>query len=669
MVALAAVPAIGVVGTSGSPVAMACSHLADPGKCASPATDTLQLSVPADSQACPNSGVGVTCGRSNADKADAGVASTPAGSTACAPGQEAASAVAACSDTLLQTPALGGSKGGSAAAPIVEPSVPNPTPLNVAIRNVQLTVDRNTVQPGQTTVVTATADGTVTGTPNAIEIFDTTTGKLVGQCSQGSQCSVSYAAHSGVHTFAAFVSAPTSTIPSGSSVISSNRVDVSWIGVTLSAKDTLVGPGRPVTVTASSTIPIDKTGWLLQIYDAPSHSRLTYCSAGNTCSTTMSQPNGGWRSIVAVISVPSATAPPAEQVVAQTDVLNVTWLSVATYAISTSAAAGGVVHVVASANADLTHSPWSLGIFDDHGQLVAPVCKNGNSCTADVTISDSLPSFKAAIGQPAPAGTGTLNQLLQKIAGPAKLINIQAQSGLVKPSIHSSRMLWGVDSCKSFTDDPNGSSGLYPQVASRLGAPDFWGRYLTQTVCPGLSGAEIAAAHSKNMGILPIYDDYDCSAVVGYDTGHQYGTEAVAAAQSLGIPQGVGLVIDIEPPGDACPGAANVDGGFVSGWYDAVISANYVPVYYGNGGPGTEFATAYCAAVSARPEIANNSHIWTFEASVWGNYSKNNRPDWSMAYNTHCPEHGTAWQYMLSAGSNPDVDHDLLISDLPLWYP
>ena len=94
-----------------------------------------------------------------------------------------------------------------------------------------------------------------------------------------------------------------------------------------------------------------------------------------------------------------------------------------------------------------------------------------------------------------------------------------------------------------------------------------------------------------------------------------------------------------------------------------------MPAFYGNGGAGSVFASAYCAAVTARPEVANNSHLWTFEPSLWGGYSKGNAPDWGLAYNTQCPEHGTVWQYMLSAGSTPDVDHDLMVSDFPLWYP
>lgn len=668
IVGLAAAPALGAVATGSSPGVVACSHVTGQGSCSSTGPNTLQLSVPSGATACPNSGQGVACGSSDADRADAGVASTPDGSTACTTSQNPAG-VAACGDLVLQVPASAGSKGGSASAPVVEPSVPDPMAQPAPVHGLILSIDHNTAMPGHSLVLTATADAPVTGTGNAIEIFDLTAGKQVGMCLQGSQCSVAYAANSGVHSFTAFVSSPTSTVPAGSTVITSNAVQASWIAVTFSATSKAVGPGQSVTITASSTIPVDKTGWLLQIYDAPAHSRLTYCASGNTCSTTLSQPNGGWRTFVAVISAPSTEAPPADKVVAQTDTFTVTWLSAAVYAVSNSGSAGGVVHVVATANTDLTHTPWSMGIFDDHGQLVAPVCKNGSTCTADLTITDRLPSFSAAIGLVPNANGGTLGQLLKKVTGPAKLVNIQAQSPLIKPSIHTSRMMWGVDSCKSFTDDPGGGTGLYPMVASRLGTPDFWGRYLTPTICPAISSAEISAAHNHNMGILPIYDDFNCSNVSGYDTGHQYGLEAVAAAQNLGIPKGVGLVIDIEPPGDACPGAANVDGGFVTGWYDAVASATYVPVYYGNGGPGTEFATAYCAAVTARPEIANNSHIWTYEASLWGNYSKANLPGWDMAYNTHCPEHGTAWQFMLSAGSDPDVDQDRLISDLPLWFP
>ncbi|HET9783017.1 MAG TPA: glycoside hydrolase domain-containing protein [Candidatus Dormibacteraeota bacterium] len=516
--------------------------------------------------------------------------------------------------------------------------------------------------PGQAAVLTAVANHSVTGSGQLIEIFDTSIGRLIGTCSSGSRCAVAYAANAGKHAFAAYVTPRTSKVPSGQSVPSSDVVTASWIGMTLAADRASVGPGRPLTVTATSTVAIDKTGWLVQLYDSVAHTRVTYCASGNTCSTTITQTSAGGHGLVAVLAPPSVTAPPAEQVVAQTDVFPVTWLSVAVRATTNSSQPGGVIHVEAAVNAELKNSGWSLGIFDNQGDLVAPMCNTGSLCSTDVTITGAMPSFTAAVGTMVSPTQGNVGQLLAK-PDSIRLTNVQATSPMVTPTVHTSRVLWGVDSCSAFTD------GSYPAVVTQLGSPDFWGRYLTNTVCPGISADEISSARYYHMGILPIYNDYNCSNVAGYDTGRQYAAAAVAAARGIGIPSGVALTIDIEPPGAACPGAANVDGGFIQGWYDGVIAANYVPAYYGNGGPGTEFANAYCAAVGARPEIAGNSHIWTFQASLSGAYSKTNWPSWSMAYNTHCPEHGTAWQFMLSAGSDPNVDQDLLISDFPLWYP
>jgi hypothetical protein len=613
-------PTTSTIVTSNLAVNAACSHLAliPQVLCLATSRDPLQVTLPSGAQPCPNSGVGVACGLDDAANPDVGIAS-------------AASA-------LDVGPAPGNASG------------------------VHLSIDAATAVPGRNVTLSATADRSVTGTRRAIEIFDTSTGHLVAACTTGNQCSVAYAARSGKHSFQAFVASPTARKPTGSAVISSNVVFGSWIGVTASADRTVIAPGHPLTLTVTTSLSVEKTGWLLQVYDAFSRVRLTYCGSGNTCRMALKQPQAGSRGLVAVLAPPSETAPGAESVVAQTDVVTVSWLSVAIRAVANSSQPGGIVHVVASVNADLKNTGWSLGIFDNSGQLVAPMCTTGSLCTAEVKISGAMPSFSAEVGTPATPHARVGRRVGESGDDPI-LTNVQAASPLVTPVVHTARTLWGVDSCKSFT------SGIYPQVASQLGIPDFWGRYLTNTVCPGISGDEIAAAHTLGMGILPIYDDYNCSNVVGYDTGRQYGAEAVAAARSLGIPQGVALVIDIEPPGDACPGAGDVDGGFIQGWYDGVSAANYVPAYYGNGGVGTAFANAYCDAVNSRPEVANNSQLWTYEPSLWGPYSKNNLPDGSLAYNTHCPEHGSAWQYMLSAGSTPDVDHDLLSSDFPLWYP
>jgi hypothetical protein len=170
------------------------------------------------------------------------------------------------------------------------------------------------------------------------------------------------------------------------------------------------------------------------------------------------------------------------------------------------------------------------------------------------------------------------------------------------------------------------------------------------------------------MGILPIYNDYDCSAVRSYTTGFRYAGDATAAAANLGIPEGTALAIDIEPPGDYCPGAANVDAGFVAGWYDGITAANYAPLYYGNGTAGSEFGSAWCRAVNDRPEIGMNSYLWSFEPSLLGRFTRNRSPEYSPK-EPGCAANLAAWQYVLSTGGRPDVDSDEAISKLPLWFP
>jgi hypothetical protein len=265
---------------------------------------------------------------------------------------------------------------------------------------------------------------------------------------------------------------------------------------------------------------------------------------------------------------------------------------------------------------------------------------------------------------PPPDTASTLGELLSQVSGPSALVNIQARSAAVQPT----RILWGVDSCKAFTSSANGADGLLPQVQGALGTPDFWGRYLTDTVCPGISSAEIAAAAHFHMGILPIYNAYDCSNVVGYEAGRRYSAAATAAASGLGIPEGRALAIDIEPPGDACPGAAQVDAGFIQGWYDGVAGSGYVPAYYGNGTAGSEFGSAWCAAVAAQPAVAAYSYLWSFEPSLLGSYNRATAPGYAPNQ-TGCAGPMAAWQYQISAGSDPDVDHDEALSSLPLWFP
>jgi hypothetical protein len=496
----------------------------------------------------------------------------------------------------------------------------------------------------------------VTGTDRAIEIFDLTTGTLVGACGQGSQCAVAYTASSAVHEFAAFVTPPSANVPDNSIALASNHVHVGWLDSGISANATIVGPGQPITITATSTFDVHDSGRWLEIYDLTAGMRVTYCSQGTTCTTTMKQTSGGIHELVGYVTgKPEAVSDP----------IYVTWLAVSLTATSIGPRTGGAVYLKATTNADLSGTPWVLAIYDQQGRLVDHACKQGTTCSVQAWMDGkTTPSYTAMIGTLPAAKSGVIARISGMVGAAAgePLGDVQVKSAAVQPT----HLLWGVDSCKAMTGTEAGD--MYWAVVKHLGTPEFWGRYLTNTACPGISSAEIALAASQHLGILPIYNDYDCSAVSSYATGHGYAAEAVAAAQRLGIPTGRVLAIDIEPAGDECPGAAYIDSGFIDGWYEGVHDAGYIPVYYGNGATGSEFAQAWCAAVSAVPTIGTGSDLWSFEPSLDGNFAKPSAPYFSPA-DTGCAGNIEAWQYVLSGGGYPDVDQDEALSSLPLWYP
>src|SRR5439155_1671908 len=207
--------------------------------------------------------------------------------------------------------------------------------------------------------------------------------------------------------------------------------------------------------------------------------------------------------------------------------IGLTWLDVSLSATTVGPKVDGTVYLKAVTNTDLTDTPWVVGIYDDQGHLVDHACKTGNTCSVQASVSgQTTPKYTAVVGVLPEAIPTAKSNVVQKAPAAPALVDIQAKSAAIEPT----HLLWGVDSCKPFI---GGGQNLYNAVVRSLGTPDFWGRYLTNTVCPGISSTEIALASSHHMGILPIYNDYNCSAVVSYATGHQYAVEAAAAANRL----------------------------------------------------------------------------------------------------------------------------------------
>jgi hypothetical protein len=630
------------------------------------------MALPPGGNVCPASGPGAVCDASGAAVAAPGQSSLPDGLTQCPadPAKSELTTAAACDDTTPPSPASPVSVLPEAfvrPSPVL-PSVPEQSLGTQHAQANSLTLKASSATPrsGDPVVLTATAATSVTGTASAIEIFDRTTGTLAGACMASSRCQVNYSATSGKHSFAAYVMPPGATAPKAGAAIASNSIRVTWLAVSIDAGvPAAVGPGKAIKLTASTSVDVRSLGFVLMFWDTTTNKRLTYCSSGSSCSTLVSEPAAGSHTIVAYVA-DTANATPASGVDASSNSVSPTWLSVVLSAGTIDPNAGGTVYLTATANADLTNTPWNIGIFDQAGNLIGKPCKSVRVCTAQVSVGGgTTPAFSAAIGAtPVQQSVGGVaGHMLPSLSSTAPLVDIQARSVAVKPS----RLLWGVDSCKPITGDATASGGLYPQVNSILGTPDFWGRYLTTTGnCPGISSTEVAAATRQHLGILPIYNDYDCSAVSGYATAQSYASNAASAAASLGIPKGTVLVIDIEPPGQWCSGG--VDSAFVAGWHDGLVAAGYAPGYYGDGTASSTFGTAWCGAVAAHPEIGTDSYLWSFEPSLVEPYTKAWSPVW-QPNSVGCAGRMAAWQYELSAGSTPDVDSDEALSSMPLWYP
>jgi hypothetical protein len=609
------------------------------------------VTVPSGASPCPDSGPGASCVNSISPVGpSAGTVATPAGGATCAnlDSKRIPSTPASCSDTLLDP--TGGSKSGTTGQ-VVAPSVPVSSLGSHGPDRVALTSDRAALRSGGQVLLTATANGSVTATGLALEIFDRSSHQVVAACAQGSQCSVAYAASGGNHDFIAYIMPAAKTIPGAGTALASNHLTVAWVQSGIAANRTVVAPGQAVTLTATSSLDVHESSRWLEIYDITTNTRLTYCSHGTVCSTSVKEPTGGVHEIVGYVNgSPEAVSPP----------VYVTWLGVSLSATSIGPSSGGYVYLKAVANADLTNTPWVVGIYDQQGRLVDHACKAGSTCSVQAWMSgSSTPSYTAVIG----ALPTSEARPAKSASSPTGLVDVQARSVAIEPT----HIMWGVDSCKAMTGDPSGE--IFPTIVSGMGTPQFWGRYLTDTVCPGISSAEVALAAKYHIGILPIYNDYNCSNVSYYGTGHDYAAAAVAAARRIGIPKGHVLAIDIEPYGAACPGAGSVDSGFIEGWYDGISQAGYIPVYYGNGTSGSEFANAWCATVGALPNIAQGSDLWSFEPSLVGDYSKVVAPGYAP-YDTGCAGNIEAWQFQLgSNGSDGDVDQDEALSSLPLWYP
>lgn len=203
------------------------------------------------------------------------------------------------------------------------------------------------------------------------------------------------------------------------------------------------------------------------------------------------------------------------------------------------------------------------------------------------------------------------------------------------------KFVWGVDSAAVVNDT------LYKCVL-KLGAPVFWGRYLSRVegVSEGLTRLEIIFLRSKGIKIVPIYNDF--KSATGTQNGQIAARNAIYHAKRLGIPKDVVLFANIED-------FFKVDANWLLAWKNTIFPSGYRVGFYSNSING-DFGKAYCEAVSRDKQVGIQTIIW----SSWprpGTSKRSSAPKFSPSM-PNCKSNTWAWQYGRDAKECP-VDTNL----------
>ncbi|MYL61246.1 hypothetical protein GLW20_27465, partial [Virgibacillus halodenitrificans] len=119
--------------------------------------------------------------------------------------------------------------------------------------------------------------------------------------------------------------------------------------------------------------------------------------------------------------------------------------------------------------------------------------------------------------------------------------NDNANDGDQTSGNEGNEIFWGVDSASKVNED------MYQCVSENFGEPSVWGRYLLdiEDVSVGIDKKEAAFLHQKDVDILAIYNAV--TNATGQEAGIDHANKAIEIAKGLDIPDGVVLIVDIEP--------------------------------------------------------------------------------------------------------------------------
>src|SRR5438309_2110724 len=655
----------------------------------------MTITLPAGSTPCPTvigkvpSPVPAACGNEVLPDTAGGpdVLKNPPGLAPCPPPPPGkhADGNASCGHT--------GSPTGQATSEVI-PTLPN------AINGWTITAyaNPNALAPGVATNIHAVANMDVGPTPYYIEIFDSTSGQFLNYCYTGATCD-SYPSQSSptTHTFTAYVSYYGN--PPGY-VQASSSVNVTWLSVSLSRSTCCIGTGGTITVTATANTNVGPTPWYIEIFDYYSHGRVTYCYTGSSCSYNVSSGSAGSRTFIAFVSGLYTNYPPTSTQ-ATSGAVTVTWVVVSLSASPQYMSAGGTTTLTATANADISASPYYIEIYNASNHTYLFNCATGSVCRWNVSYGTATAQnyvayiSRSGISWPPPDVQALSNTVyvawytITLSAGGAPYVrpgDFVALSAYATPDVGATIseyieiyeqkpggyltycgasvqatsstvavtwFRWGVDSCDRVTDD-------YNAVVSALGKPEFWGRYIGSTsfAC-NVTAADASFAHSNGVAILPVYAEDGSAAFTSQAAGQQAATWAVDAAHNLGIPGGTVIMLDAEP-------SYGVVAGSLQGWADSIAVSGYKPGFYEYS--GNPFASAFCTAASD-PNVAN-ALLWTTQPNVQphGHRALSAAP--AFGPSPTCGYGASALQYFTQDPNNvipPNVDDDEALASIPLW--
>lgn len=153
--------------------------------------------------------------------------------------------------------------------------------------------------------------------------------------------------------------------------------------VQLSASPSTLAVGGTTTLTAVTGSDVGPTPWFIDIFDATTGTRLKACGSGTTCTTTATSNVATTHQFVAFVALGSSTLPPAG-IQGTSNGAWVTWTS-SRLRLSLSGPevdieASGPGSYVATANADVGNTSYTIAIYDETTGQVVIFCTVGSTC-------------------------------------------------------------------------------------------------------------------------------------------------------------------------------------------------------------------------------------------------------------------------------------------------